>query len=232
MVGVVGANGSGKSSMFKAILGLLPYRGAVKLFGHVFHRNLLRSVGYVPQKTFFEPMFPATVFDVVSMALACTDSTQNDRRDGIVNSDMSDYEKVTACLKAVRMWNLRHRRIGALSGGELQRIFISQSLVRNPSLLIMDEPAVSLDVRSRKLFFSIIQEANEDYGITVVVSLHNMHAVKEYSNKVLCMNRSLAFYGETSDFFADENLVGMCTEYGVQDHPHEHTHSHHDWNSS
>lgn len=226
LVGVVGANGSGKSSMFKAILGLLPHRGTVSLFGRPFHRDLLRSVGYVPQKISFEPMFPATVFDVVAMALTRATLTPTDRRHGIVDSDMSNSEKVMKCLNTVRMWGLRHRRIGALSGGELQRVFIAQSLVRNPSLLIMDEPAVSLDVKSQKLFYSIMQEANSEYGITMIVSLHNMDVVKEYSNKVVCMNRTLAFHGKTSDFFADEKLLGLCTEYKLQDRPHPHEHSH------
>ncbi|MXX20525.1 MAG: metal ABC transporter ATP-binding protein [Cenarchaeum sp. SB0665_bin_23] len=224
LVGVVGPNGAGKSSMFKAILGLLPYRGTVKLFGHKFHRELLRSVGYVPQKILFEPMFPATVFDVVSMVLSRANSTHHDRKNGIVNSHMSDYEKVESCLKATRIWHLHNRRIGTLSGGELQRVLISQSLANNPLLLIMDEPVVGLDTRSRKLFFSIIQKASEDHNITIVISLHHLDAVKEYSNKVICMNRSLTFYGKTSDFFANETLMGLCADNGILAHPHEHSH--------
>lgn len=226
LVGVVGANGSGKSSMFKAVLGLLPYRGSVRMFDKEFHRNLLRMVGYVPQKITFDLTFPATVFDVVAMGLMRGRSNKDNRRDGIANSTLSDSEKVKACLEAVRMWHLRRRRIGALSGGEMQRVFIAQSLVRNPLLLIMDEPAVGLDVRSEKLFYSILQEAHTKHNITVMVALHDIDAVEKYSNKVVCINRSLYFYGDTTEFFADEKLLGAYTEYSMQAHIHKHPHMH------
>lgn len=236
ILGIVGPNGAGKTALFRAILGLQPYRGRVTLFGqdHTMRKHLLPFVGYVPQKMAFEPTFPATVFEVVSMGIISKRTVRGAelirrgefRPVSLSRESSGDAERVTKSLEAVGMDHLADRRIGSLSGGEQQRAFIAQSLVRDPLLMILDEPVTSMDVESQAAFYSILRRANRDHGITVVVSLHDLEMLKEHSDRVACMNCQLCYHGDTETFFADEDCLRMYTEASMQAHLNTHHHDH------
>lgn len=236
ILGIVGPNGAGKTALFRAILGLHPYQGRVTLFGqdHVMRKHLLPFIGYVPQKMAFEQTFPATVFEVVSMGIISKRTAQGAdlihqggfRPVSLSKASSGDAERVAKSLEAVGMDHLADRRIGSLSGGEQQRVFIAQSLVRDPLLMILDEPVTSMDVESQVAFYSIIRQANRDHGITVVVSLHDLEMLRQHSDRVACMNCRLCFHGDTEAFFADEDCLRMYTEASMQAHLHTHHHNH------
>ena len=255
ILGVLGPNGAGKSCMLRAMLGLLPYRGRVSFFGTGpgDQKHILPLVGYVPQKIDHEPLFPATIHDIVSMGVV----TRRKRMQGLAllgeeRTGLAEYrgnrtpnarwwresedcriclpceephterEMVESALETVGLSPIRDRRIGELSGGQRQRVFIAQSLVRDPLLLIMDEPVSNMDVESQSLVYSAIRQAARKHKVTVIISMHDLDTLREHTNAVMFLNRSLIYHGDTDAFFADRDRVKMYTEASM--HAGGHTH--------
>lgn len=233
VLGIVGPNGAGKTTLFRAILGLQKYSGKIKLFGleDSKYHSLIPLIGYVPQKVIFEPNFPATVYDVVSMGILPNKKLVKGikilQQCGCCwNQFYSDLgnnsKKVMASLKTVGIESLKNRRIGELSGGELQRVFIAKSLVKDPLLLILDEPVTSVDVESQNKFYELIKKINQENQITIVWSSHDLDAISKYASRVACMNKKLFFHGDKEDFFTNKDLLKTYTESSMQMHMHDH----------
>lgn len=235
LLGIVGPNGSGKTTLFRAILGLQPYKGKITMFGHESEKfkSLIPLIGYVPQKIVFEPNFPVTVYDVVSMGVISESKIVKGAKliqqcgccwNRLYTNRDKTEDKLDAALKMVGLGHLKNRRIGELSGGEQQRVFIAQSLVKDPILMILDEPVTSVDVESQAKFYNIIKKLNEENGITIIWSSHDLDAIENYASRVACMNRKLFFHGEKEQFFADEKILKTYTESAMQMHMHDHDH--------
>ncbi|MFL2907051.1 MAG: metal ABC transporter ATP-binding protein [Nitrosopumilus sp.] len=208
-LGIIGPNGAGKSTLFDSMLGLnTTYTGTIKFFDEDIKKSKTyhQEIGYVPQKPEFESNFPATVSDVVRMGLR----------------KKSDDNKVDEILQQLMLHELRDRRIGALSGGQLQRVFIAKALVHDPKILILDEPNTGVDQQSINLFFGILKELNSKQGITIIWSSHDLDAVNKLANHVACLNRTLFFHGESEKFFSDDDLVKQYSEASMQEHMHHH----------
>lgn len=208
-LGIIGPNGAGKSTLFDCMLGLnTKYKGEIKFFGKDIRnsKNHLREIGYVPQKPIFEKNFPATVSDVVRMGLR----------------NESDENKINEILQQLWIHELQNRRIGELSGGQLQRVFIAKALVNNPKVLILDEPVTGIDQQSIELFYSILRELNSKQKITIIWSSHDLDAVNRLANHVACLNRTLFFHGQSEKFFSDDDLVKQYSEASMQEHMHHH----------
>ena len=208
-LGIIGPNGAGKSTLFDSMLGLnTTYTGTIKFFDEDIKKSKTyhQEIGYVPQRPEFESNFPATVSDVVRMGLR----------------KKSDDKKVDEILQQLMLHELRDRRIGALSGGQLQRVFIAKALVHDPKILILDEPNTGVDQQSINLFFGILKELNSKHGITIIWSSHDLDAVNKLANHVACLNRTLFFHGESEKFFSDDDLVKQYSEASMQEHMHHH----------
>lgn len=208
-LGIIGPNGAGKSTLFDSMLGLnTKYEGTIKFFNEDIRKskNYLKEIGYVPQKPIFEKNFPATVSDVVQMGLR----------------NESDKNKIDEILQQLWIHELRNRRIGELSGGQLQRVFIAKALVNNPKILILDEPVTGIDQQSIDLFYSILRELNSKQKITIIWSSHDLDAVNQLANHVACLNRTLFFHGESEKFFSNDELVKQYSEASMQEHMHHH----------
>ena len=208
-LGIIGPNGAGKSTLFAAILGLnTKYKGTIKFYGQDIRKSkdYLKEIGYVPQKPIFEKNFPATVNDVVRMGLR----------------QESDADKIDEILQQLWIHELSKRRIGELSAGQQQRVFIAKALVNNPKLLILDEPVTGIDQQSIELFYSILRELNSKQKITIIWSSHDLDAVNQLANHVACLNRTLFFHGESDEFFENDELVKQYSEASMQEHMHHH----------
>jgi len=183
-VGVIGPNGSGKTTIAKLILGLLkPDSGTVRLFGEDISRfRDAKRIGYVPQKaTGFDQNFPATVFEVASMG-------RIPRAGMLKQLSAGDNAAVERALSLTGMLPLRDRRIGELSGGQQQRVFIARALAAEPDLLILDEPTVGVDAEAQHSFYSLLKQLNKDLGMTLILISHDVGMVSENVNKLACVN--------------------------------------------
>lgn len=233
LLGIVGPNGAGKTTLFRAILGLQTYQGRIKLFGYEGRQysNLLPMVGYVPQKVNFEPNFPATVYDIVEMGLlpekklrkgARMIESKGGRWNRIFGQPVKDSEKIEKVFEIVGLEALRDRRISDLSGGEQQRTFIANALVKEPMLLILDEPVTGVDMEVQNKFYSVIRKINKENMITIIWSSHDLTAISDHATKVACMNRDLFFHGEKEEFFSNKDLLKTYSESAMQMHMHNH----------
>ena len=207
-LGIIGPNGAGKSTLFRCMLRLhTQYDGMIRFFGQDIKdsKKYLSQIGFVPQKPVIDKNFPATVREVVSMS-----------------QNSNDSKKVDEVLQKVWMHELADRRIGDLSIGQQQRIFIAKALVNSPRILILDEPVIGLDVYNQDLFFQILSELNTKEKISIIWSSHDLDAVERLANKVACLNKTLFFHGISQEFFSDDEMLKKYSETSMQMHMHHH----------
>ena len=233
LLGIVGPNGAGKTTLFRAILGLQSYQGKIKLFGYEGNQyaSLLPMIGYVPQKVNFESNFPATVYDVVAMGILSKKKLAKGATliqncgccwNRIFVTSSKDSEKIEEALKIVGLESFKDRRISELSGGEQQRAFIAKSLVKEPLLMILDEPVTGVDMDVQNKFYSVLRKINKENKITIVWSSHDLTAISDLATRVACMNRELFFHGEKEEFFANKDILKTYSESAMQLHMHKH----------
>ncbi|MEO9321640.1 MAG: metal ABC transporter ATP-binding protein [Nitrososphaera sp.] len=234
LLGVVGPNGAGKTTLFRAILGLQNYSGKIKLFGYDARKEystLLPMVGYVPQRVSFEPNFPATVADIVALGLVPAKKLRKGeallRKSGsswnrIFDSTSSDRDKVAMALQIVGLESLASRRIYELSGGQQQRTFIAKALVKEPVLMILDEPVTGVDMEVQNKFYSVIRDINKEKKVTIIWASHDLTAISDHATKVACMNRDLFFHGGKDEFFSNDEALKNYSESAMQMHMHHH----------
>jgi zinc transport system ATP-binding protein len=111
-----------------------------------------------------------------------------------------DHRKVEEALKRLDIEDLKNRKIGELSGGQTQRVFTAKALVGEPKMLIFDEPTSGVDSEAKKEFYSILEQLNRDFGITTILSIHDLGVVTKLARTIICINRTLYFDGLTTGF--------------------------------
>ena len=174
-VGLIGSNGAGKTTLLRLIVGLLkPDAGRIELFGVPSDRFRDRHlIGYVPQRSHFNPLFPATVREVVLSGLF-------GRRKLFRRLDRQDQLRCDDALRTMQIEDLADKRIGGLSGGQQQRVFLARALISNPKLLILDEPLSGIDAETQQNFFQLIRHMHQKHDITFLMVSHDMEMVRSY----------------------------------------------------
>ena len=204
-LGLIGPNGSGKTTLLKLILGLNKIqKGKITILGIDIKKfSLWQKIGYVPQKaTNIDQTFPATVEEIIMTAT--TKKTTN--------------KQIQDVLKRVNMQKYVKRKIGELSGGEQQRVFIARALLKKPELLILDEPTTGIDKESRDNFYELLNKLNKK-GITIILVSHDTGIITKHVTKVACINKTLHFHGTHSEFCAHEQGK-MPEKYHIINHEH------------
>lgn len=190
-VGIVGKNGSAKSTLLKLMLGILrPDSGDVYIKGKKLEEfKEWGSIGYLSQQVrSFNSNFPATVEEVVGANLYS--------KKGILKLlGKKDREKIDSSLKAVGMEEYKKRIIGTLSGGQQQRVFIARLLVSEPEIIFMDEPLVGVDTASQDHFYEILDDLNKKMGISLIMVTHDVVEIFRKADKVLLIdNKKITEY--------------------------------------
>ena len=172
---LAGTNGAGKTTVLRMIVGLLkPTSGDIRLFGESIHQfKDWHRIGYVPQKNALNPLFPATVSEVV-------ESGMYGRNTMFRRVAKIDRRRVSDALEVMAVGDLANQRIGQLSGGQQQRVFLARALVNNPSLLILDEPTVGIDAETQQNFFQMIRHMHEHHPMTFLIVTHDMSSIESY----------------------------------------------------
>ena len=180
---LVGENGSGKSTLIKTIVGLLkPEEGKISL-------NLeLDEVSYLAQTNLKDLDFPATAKEVIMSG------TQKHKKIPFyTKKDKEDYLNV---VKKLKIEDIQNRRIGDLSGGQKQRVLIARALIRNPKLLILDEPASGLDFNITKELYNILEKENKENNMTIIMATHDIDEIEELKPRILHLATSLKYDGD------------------------------------
>ncbi|NLM21588.1 MAG: ABC transporter ATP-binding protein [Peptococcaceae bacterium] len=187
-LGIIGPNGGGKSTLLKAILGLVPVaEGSVRIYGQSpSHSRAL--IGYVPQFAAMDKNFPITLFEVVLTGRL------RKRLTPFFRYSSQDKDITYELLARVGLADLANRQIAELSGGEFQKMLLARALALNPKILLLDEPTANVDAVSRDQIFSLLAELNKD--MTIILVTHDLLAISSEVHRLACLNGKLVYHGE------------------------------------
>lgn len=179
---LVGENGSGKSTLVKSIVGLLkPDEGNVNL-------NIsLDEVSYLSQTNLKDLNFPATSKEIIMSGVQ-----KHNKLPFYTKKDKEAYEKV---IKQLKIEELQYKRIGDLSGGQKQRVLIARSLIREPKLLILDEPATGLDYNITKELYKILEKLNKENKMTIIMATHDLDELNEIKPRIIFIGKTIKYDG-------------------------------------
>jgi len=217
-MGVVGPNGGGKTTLLQAVLGIIPHdSGSIRILGRPMEEfDEWSRLAWVSQHSIsFDERFPINVRELVGLGRINRGNLAKPLR-------KEDWVKVDEVLGFMGISELAERRVGHLSGGQKQRVFVAKAIVRDPEVLILDEPVAGVDAEAQELFYMKLSDLNGREGTTIVIVSHDLAAVFCRMSDVMCVNRRVYTSPISPD--ADPNEV-LQKAYGEHFHFvfHEHT---------
>lgn len=193
-VGIIGPNGGGKSSLVKAIMGIVPYSGNI-VYGSELLRGKKPHIGYLPQISTFDKDFPISVREVVMSGL------QAER--GLWRGyGRKEQHRVENILERASLTDLGNRAIGELSGGQLQRVMLCRAIISEPRLLVLDEPTNFVDNRFENELYNLLHHLSEQMAIVMVS--HDIGTISSVVRSIVCVNRHV--HRHDSNIITEEQL--------------------------
>ena len=196
MVALIGPNGAGKSTLLKAILGQRDYTGIISFSAPGMRHRHKPRIGYVPQSPAFDPSDPVTVADL----FACCHS----RRPAFLGLSKSMKETVLQCLDRVNGRDLINKRVGTLSGGELQRVLLALALEPLPNILILDEPLSGVDVEGMETLMDMLDEIRKTYDLSILMTTHDFGMLTKYADQVVLIDHTVVSKGAPAEVLNSE----------------------------
>ena len=205
IVTLVGLNGAGKSTLIRVILGIVrPDSGEVK-------RSAGLRIGYSPQHMHRDPVMPMTVERFLTLGAPASRRT---------------LERV---LDEVGAGAILRYPLAEISGGEMQRVLLARALLREPQLLVLDEPLAGVDVTSQDELYRLIAEIRDRHGCGVLLVSHDLHLVMAATDTVVCLNRHVCCTGRPQVVLRDPEFISLFGPHlsetlAVYQHFHDHRH--------
>lgn len=193
---IIGPNGAGKTTLLMALLGQVGYTGAIRMVSPRGGDQM--RIGYVPQRLDFDRGMPLTVLELMVMGLQ--------RRPLWFGARRRRRKQAMDVLEAVSATHLAQRRLGALSGGELQRALLALALQQDPELLVLDEPSAGVDIVGGHLFCELLEALQREKGFTQIMVSHDLSIVTAHASHVICLSRSVKGEGNPSETLRAEVL--------------------------
>ena len=179
---LIGPNGAGKSTLFRTILGQLPHSGEID-FQRAGGKHTRPLIGCVPQSPSFDRGDPVSVLDLFIASIADWPV--------FLPTPKKLRERVLRCLSRVHAEPLVDKRIGSLSGGELQRVLLAMALEPVPHILILDEPLSGVDIEGERQLLDMLDEVRQQYDLSILLSTHDFATLEEYADKVILLQSSV-----------------------------------------
>lgn len=195
LTALIGPNGAGKTTLLRALLGEVAYTGAIQHLQQSGIRATGVRTGYVPQQLAFDRSAPVTVLDFFAAS-----STRRAVWTGI---SKRRREEALRALRVTRAEGLIDRRMGALSGGELQRVLLALALWPTPDLLILDEPVSGVDRKGLTLFYDTVLELRREHHMAILLVSHDLEIVRQYADFVVLLDRKILATGRPEEVFED-----------------------------
>jgi len=186
LVALIGPNGAGKSTFLKAVLGQREYDGIIA-FSEPGQRSKKPRIGYVPQSPAFDPNDPVSVADLFACCMS--------RRPAFLGLGKSMRETVLECLERVHGTDLIDKRVGTLSGGELQRVLLALALEPLPNILILDEPLSGVDVEGMEVLMDMLDEIRKTYDLSILMTTHDFTTLNRYADQVVLIDGTILVKG-------------------------------------
>ncbi len=200
IVALIGPNGAGKTSLFQSILGNLPHAGSI-LFERADGKSTRPLVGYVPQSPSFDPGDPITVLDFFTAAIS--------RHPVFLPVGGKQRARVLDCLRRVTGETLIDKRLGTLSGGELQRVLLAMALEPLPQILILDEPLSGVDVEGEHQLLTMLHEIRNRYDLSIFFSTHDFATLPQYADKVILLQQEIIKIGTAQEVLASPEFQNV-----------------------
>lgn len=196
---IVGPNGCGKTTLLKALLGILqPLKGQVRRAPDV-------RFGYVPQRQYVDEVYPFTALEIALMG-------RYRLLGALARPSRQDQRKALECMDHVGIADLASRPYRELSGGQKQRVLIARALAGEPAVLVLDEPTNDMDIGSEHAIMELVKQLRETDGITVVMVSHLLNVVANYADSLVLIDEGTRIIGRLSEVLTSENLTSL---YGV-----------------
>ncbi|MBU2568143.1 MAG: ABC transporter ATP-binding protein [Elusimicrobia bacterium] len=201
-VGIIGQNGSGKTTVLKAINNSLkPQRGEI-------FREPDIKIGYVIQRQYLDTIFPFTVKEIVMMG-------RYGKIGPLKFPEPGDENKVEEVLTVTGIYDLKNKLYRELSGGQRQRVLVARALASEPNLLLLDEPTNDLDIKGTEQILKLVQKIHSELGITVIVVSHLLLTILNYAHKIIFLKDKKAAMYSLEEIFSEEMLTQIY-EYPVK----------------
>ena len=194
LTAVIGPNGAGKTTLFEALLGGARYTGKISYTDANTGGVRKPRFGYVPQSLNIERLAPISVLDYIGASLF--------RRPVFLKPPARQRARVGELLKRVGAEGLIDRRIGALSGGEAQRVMLALALAPPPDLLLLDEPVSGVDAAGLEKFYGVANDLRRDMDMSVLLITHDFALVRRYADRVILIDKTVRTQGSWRDVFA------------------------------
>jgi zinc transport system ATP-binding protein len=207
---IIGPNGAGKSVLFRALLGLVPFKGTITWSNDA-------KIGYVPQKLIVGKDLPLTVNEFLRFK-----EKDKQKIEEAIES-VGFMKEAEHSHNDVRVLNTR---MGDLSGGELQRVLIAYALLDDPNVLLFDEPTAGVDIAGEETVYSLIHKLQADDDLTIIFISHELQVVNQYATNVLCLNKEKICFGPPSTAIDKDSLAKMYGEDAHLYKHHDHTYEH------
>ena len=196
---IMGPNGGGKTTLIRAIAGLIPYNGKIMIEGVDAKKYRKKnSIGYLAQRgaQFYD--FPLSALEAVEMGRYRFKETNHIRK-----------EKSLEFLEEVKMASHANIPIGNLSGGQQQRVLIARALATESKLMLMDEPLTGMDPRTQSKFYEMLERLKEEHSLTIILSSHDLGFTTAYAENVFCINRSLVPHSEAVRLLKEPEVMKL-----------------------
>jgi zinc transport system ATP-binding protein len=191
---ILGPNGAGKSVLLKTLLGILPYQGKINWKKEI-------KIGYVPQRLPFIKDTPMSVEEFLKLKEA-------------------SKKEIKEILDSVGFRDIfLKKKIGELSSGQFQRILVAWALMKNPDVLLFDEPTTGIDIGGEETIYALLAKLKEQRNLTILLVTHDLSVVYKFSNRVICLNKCPICQGTPKEVLTSETLGKL---YGQEVKFYEH----------
>ena len=207
-IGIIGPNGGGKSSLVKSIMGIVEHSGKVEYSPSII-RHGKPHIGYLPQISNFDKAFPISVIEVVMSGL-------QSERGFFGGYGTKERNRAMTTLEKAKLSDLAHRPIGALSGGQLQRVMLCRAIISNPKLLVLDEPTNFVDNQFENELYNLLHHLAEEMAIVMVS--HDIGTISSVVRSIMCVNRHV--HRHDSNIITEEQLRNYNCPIQLISHGH------------
>ncbi|MDI9513783.1 MAG: metal ABC transporter ATP-binding protein [Bacillota bacterium] len=195
---IIGPNGAGKSTLLKAILGEVRHTGHLKFMRSIGIRKERPVIGYVPQNLNLDPTSPTSVLDLYAVCRS--------RSPVWFHIPDSVKQKARECLSRAKADHLLYKRLGALSGGELQRVLLSLALDPVPELLLLDEPVSGIDQNGLEMFYNLLSDIRKNYDLSIIMVSHDLDLVVRHADRLVLLNGTVLANGTPQEVMESESF--------------------------
>jgi iron complex transport system ATP-binding protein len=202
-IGLIGPNGAGKTTLLRAVAGLVPFAGSIEVDGHAVtgshRRELARRLALVPQS----PRTPSELTVAEYVLLGRTPYIGY-----LANEARSDREAASTALAQLGLAGFADRRLGSLSGGELQRVVLARALAQDAPLLLLDEPTSALDLGRQQQVLELVDDLRREHGLTVIAAMHDLSLAGQFADRLLLFDGGRLVAGGAPAEVLSEATIG------------------------